>query len=51
MIFVDYLLLFFLWVVFICVFISLVLLMDGFLSLFFYIYRVCLLNSITRLCS
>ncbi len=41
MIFVDCLLLFFLWVVFACVLICLVLLLDGFRSLIF-LYRVIL---------
>ncbi len=43
MIFVDCLFLFFLWVVFTCVLICLVLLLDGFLSLIF-IYRVFFFN-------
>jgi hypothetical protein len=45
---VDWLLLFFLWVVFTCVLICLVLLMDGFTSLIF-IYRIFLLFSSTSM--
>ncbi len=50
MIFVDCLLLFFLWVVSTCVLICLVLLMDGFPSLIF-ISRVFLLCELARLCA